>query len=159
MAAKPLDKSVVDAILTDRRVLGLSVRDLADKHKVSRGAVGGIVKDVKIDGVPIVDAGIKYNQALAELDGRMVDAIEDAVSSAVKSAAWLNRHALQNVKEAMEAECTNQNDYRARADTISKAKDVVLGKRPNTAIQINNNANPRDITDADLANIIASSRS
>ena len=42
----------------------------------------------------------------------------------------------------MNAECTNQNDYRARADTISKAKEVVIGKDPATAIQINNSPEP-----------------
>ncbi|MDA8416588.1 MAG: hypothetical protein M0Z78_05910, partial [Betaproteobacteria bacterium] len=51
---------------------------------------------------------------------------------------WLNIQALRNVKESMAHPCENQSDYRARADTISKAKDVVIGKSPDTAIQINN---------------------
>jgi len=48
----------------------------------------------------------------------------------------------------------NQNDYRARADTILKAKEVVLGKTPDTAIQINNNLSVdkkrKDMTDDEL---------
>jgi hypothetical protein len=106
-----------------------------------------------------VSAGIEYQRALHVHDERIVSAVEDVVSIAVKRIEWLNEQALRNVRDAMQAACANQNDYRARADTISKAKDVVVGKSPDTAIQINNNTSPRDITDADLANIIASSRS
>jgi len=141
MAAKPTDAEIVEAVLIDRRVLGMSIRDLADKHKISRGKAGEICKGVEQDGIAIVDAGIKYNQALAEHDGRMVDAIVDAVSVAIKRAEWLNCQALKNVEQAMQADCANQNDFRARADTIAKAKDVVVGKSPETAIQINNNDN------------------
>ena len=51
---------------------------------------------------------------------------------------WLNKAALKNVQEAMNAQCVDQKDYKDRADTVLKAKEAVFGKTPDTAIQINN---------------------
>lgn len=146
MAAKALDKSIADAIIVDWRIGQLSQREIADKHGVSNGMVAKLTKGVERDVSSIVSAGIQYQQALHAHDERIVSAVEDVVSAAVKRAEWLNCQALKNVQEAMSAECANQNDYRARADTISKAKDVVLGKTPDTAIQINNESAPRSLS-------------
>jgi hypothetical protein len=52
---------------------------------------------------------------------------------------FFNSAAIKNVRGAMSAACDSQNDYKARADTISKGREVVLGKLPDTAVQINNN--------------------
>ena len=47
-----------------------------------------------------------------------------------------NRVAVQNVSEAMATKCENQHDYKSRADTILKGKETVLGKSPETAVQV-----------------------
>jgi len=138
MAAKPLDKPVVDAIITDWRVGQLSQQAIADKHGVSKGAVNKLCKGIDQDGAPIVTAGIQYRQALEAHDDRIVTAIESAVDERVKRQEWLNIQALQNVKESMAHPCEGQQDFQRRADTILKAKDTVIGKQPDTAIQINN---------------------
>ncbi len=139
MAAKPLDPAIAEAVVTDWRVGQMSQRQLADQYKVSVGYVAKITKGIPRDCVEIVSAGIAYNQALAKHDERIVSAIEQAVDERVKRQEWLNIQALRNVKESMAHPCENQSDYRARADTISRAKDVVIGKTtPDTAIQINN---------------------
>lgn len=69
---------------------------------------------------------------------------EKLVDERVKQMEWLNKAALKNVSEAMKAECANQNDFRARADTIVKAKETVFGKGVETAIQINNGNDAND---------------
>ena len=69
---------------------------------------------------------------------------EKLVDERVKQMEWLNKAALKNVSEAMKADCTNQNDFRARADTIVKAKETVFGKGVETAIQINNGNDVND---------------
>jgi hypothetical protein len=43
------------------------------------------------------------------------------------------------VAEAMNAACESQNDYKARAETIVKGKETVIGKTPDVAVQVNNN--------------------
>lgn len=45
--------------------------------------------------------------------------------------------AVKNVSEAMTAACICQDDYKARGETISKGRDVVLGKNPAVAVQVN----------------------
>ena len=142
MAAKPLDPAIAEAVVTDWRVGQMSQRQLADKHKISLGMVSKLCKGVEQDAAPIVNAGVQYRQALAAHDERIVNAVEQVVDERVKRQEWLNVQALKNVKEAMDAECINQADFRARADTIIKAKETVLGKSPDTAIQINNGNQP-----------------
>ena len=138
MAAKPLDPAIAEAVVTDWRVGQMSQRQLAEKHSISLGMVSKLCKGVRQDAVSIVNAGIEYRQALAAHDERIVNAVEKVVDERIKRQEWLNVQALKNVKQAMDAPCEGQTDYQRRADTISKAKDVVIGKTPDTAIQINN---------------------
>ena len=138
MAAKPLDPEKVARIITDWRLGQMSQRQIAEKHKVSNGVVAKLTKGVEHDVSSIVSDGIQYKQALQAHDERIVSAVEEAVDERVKQMEWLNKAALKNVSEAMKADCTNQNDFRARADTIVKAKETVFGKGVETAIQINN---------------------
>ena len=116
----------------------MSQRQLAEKHKVSLGMVSKLCKGVNQDAATIVNTGVQYRQALAAHDERIVNAVERVVDERVRRLEWLNIQALKNVREAMEAKCENQNDFRARAGTIISAKEVVVGKSPDTAIQINN---------------------
>lgn len=138
MAAKPLDRTIAEDIVTDWRLGQLSQRQIADKRKVSLGMVNKLCKDVARDVEPIVNAGIQYHQALHTQDERIVNAVEQVVNEAANRMEWLNKAALKNVQEAMEAKCNDQQDYKARADTVLKAKEAVFGKTPDTAIQINN---------------------
>jgi hypothetical protein len=144
MAAKPLDPEKVARIITDWRLGQMSQRQIAEKHKVSNGVVAKLTKGVEHDVSSIVSDGIQYKQALQAHDERIVSAVEEAVDERVKQMEWLNKAALKNVSEAMKAECTNQNDFRARADTIVKAKETVFGKGVETAIQINNGNDAND---------------
>ena len=144
MAAKPLDPEKVARIITDWRLGQMSQRQIAEKHKVSNGVVAKLTKGVEHDVSSIVSDGIQYKQALQAHDERIVSAVEEAVDERVKQMEWLNKAALKNVSEAMKAECANQNDFRARADTIVKAKETVFGKGVETAIQINNGNDVND---------------
>ncbi|MBK7282961.1 hypothetical protein [Candidatus Aalborgicola defluviihabitans] len=67
MAARPMEKSVVDAILLDWRLGQLSQQRIAEKHKFSKGAVNKICKGVEQDVASIVTAGIQYQQALSPM--------------------------------------------------------------------------------------------
>jgi hypothetical protein len=143
MAAKPLDQELIEDILIDWRLGQLSQDQIAKKWGVSKGSVNKVCKGIEQDAAGIVTAGIQYQQALHAHDDRIVTAVESVVTEVSKRIEWLNKASLKNVQEAMAQRCENQNDYRARADTISKAKDVVIGKTPETAIQINNSSAPQ----------------
>ena len=140
MAAKPTDKEVAEKIVADWRTGCFSQRELADKYKVSKGTVGNLCKGVAQDAAPIVGVGIQYRQALSEQDGRMVGAIEAAVDERVRYLQFFTDAAVKNVKASFNLPCESQRDIKDRAETILKGKEVVLGKTPDTAIQINNEA-------------------
>lgn len=141
MAGKSLDPDIAATVIAQWRTGKYSQQALADKHSVSKGAVNKLCKGVEQDVTAIVTAGIQYQQGLAQHDDRIVTAVTDVVNEAVKRQEWLNNAALKNVQEAMKAPCENQNDYRARADTVLKAKEAVFGKTPDTVI---NNANSQN---------------
>ena len=138
MATKPLPAAIRDAVLTDWRMGQMSQRQIAEKHDVSNGAVAKITKGVAQDVAPIVSAGIQYQKALYAHDERIVSAVESHVDLVVSRLEYLNRQAMQNVQEAMDKGCENQSDFRSRALTINAAKETLVGKTPDTAIQINN---------------------
>ncbi|MHB1267083.1 MAG: hypothetical protein ACYCY2_05695 [Acidithiobacillus ferriphilus] len=138
MAAKPLPHATKDAIITDWRLGQMSMREIADKHSISLGSVCKLCKGVAQDVEPIVNAAIQYRQALFAHDERIVNAVESHVDIVVSRLEYLNRQAMQNVQEAMDAKCEGQTDFRSRALTINAAKETLVGKTPDTAIQINN---------------------
>jgi endo-beta-N-acetylglucosaminidase D len=138
MAAKPTPQTVIDDIKTDWRLGQMSQQAIADKYGVSKGVVNKTCKGVEQDVGPIVTAGIQYQQALHAHDDRIVTAVESHVDLVVSRLEYLNRQAMRNVQESMDAECADQSDFRARADTILKSKETLVGKSPDMAVQINN---------------------
>jgi hypothetical protein len=145
MAAKPLDPIKAESIVADWRTGEYSQQDLADRHKVSKGAVNKLCKGVEQDTAAIVAAGVLYKQGLAAHDDRNVTAVTNIVDERTKHIQFFTSAAVINVRKAMEEPCEGQVGYRMRAETILKGKETVLGKSPDTAIQINNTALPRTI--------------
>lgn len=143
MAAKSLPAEIRDAIVAEWRTGRYSQQNLADRHKVSKGVVNKLCKGIEQDTAAIVTAGIQYQQGLAQHDDLNVTAVTEVVNEAAKRMEWLNNAALKNVQEAMKANCGNQQDFKHRADTVLKAKEVVFGKQPETVI---NNTNAQQLS-------------
>lgn len=139
MSAKPIDTAIKEAIIRDWRTGEYSQRQLAEKHKVSNGAVAKLVKGVPQDAAAIVSAGVQYQQALQPLDERMVSTITDIVDTKAKRLEWLKSAAMKNVADAMEAKCADQHEYKARGDTILKAMETVEPKVTGPQVNIMNN--------------------
>ena len=152
MAAKPIDESIIKNIIADWRTGNFVYSDLAEKHGVSKAKVGQICKGIDKDLKFIVDAGVQYKQGLVGHDRRIVDAITDVVDERTKHIQFFNSAAIQNVTEAMEMRCDDQNDHKSRADTILKGKEAVLGKEVGNVI---NNTNAQQINHAQLLKDIA----
>lgn len=134
---KPADQ--VDFIVADWRTGNFTQRDLAAKYKVSLGFVSKYVKDVFQDTKQVVNKIIEAKQMLAVLDEQAVNSVHEVVDEKTKYINFFNEQAVTNVKEAMNLDCETQSDFRQRAETINKGRECVLGKTPDTAIQINNN--------------------
>lgn len=143
MAAKPLNKVIVEKILADHRTGAFSRQSLADKYKVSKGAVVKICKDVEQDMTAIVTAGVAYQQGLAGHDDRIVTAVEAAVTNKLDYMRLFSELAYDNASRASQLPCETQQDHERLSNTILRSKEVVLGKSPDTAIQINQGESPQ----------------
>lgn len=163
MAAHHISAKTNDKIIAEWRTGKYSQRDLAERHKVSNGYINKICKGVPQDMSAVVSAGVAYKQGLAATDEQTVFAVVEAVDDAVKYAKFFGDAAIRNVRQAMAAPCNSQHDYKARAETIVRGREVVLGRAPDTII---NNANvsqsatidPGSLSNAALAEIMAAKK-
>ena len=125
-----------------------SVRDLAKKYGISVSSVQAYKPKIDPETERIVNAGVAYKTGLALIsDNAKANAITNAVDERTKHLAFFTSAAVKNVQSAMKEPCEGQADYRMRADTILRGKETVLGKQPDTAIQINNNAQTKTLAD------------
>lgn len=130
-------EKLIPVIVGEWRTGAYSIRDLAKKHEVSVGFIAKHTAKVEKDGLAVVNAGVQYKQGLAENDEHFVGAVNDVVNKRTEHIVFFNNAAIKNVSEAMAAKCENQSDYRARAETISKGRETVLGRVIDTAVQVN----------------------
>ena len=126
-------------LIADWKTGKFTERALAQKHRISPATAHKLVAGIDKDIPALVSKQIEINQQLAEMTEQEVSKFEREVSERTKHIQFFTTAAVQNVKEAMSLQCEDQADFQKRADTILKAKEAVLGKTPETAIQINNN--------------------
>ena len=119
---------------------GKSQREIARKYEVSQATVNKLCKGIEPKNVDKVNALTRIKTELAEQSVHEVNAVNTEVDERMKHILFFNNAAVRNVKAAMDLECSTQFEIKARAETILKGKEVVLGKQPETAIQINNEA-------------------
>lgn len=119
---------------------GLSLSKIVEKTGISKTQISkrsnsqGWAKGTEKE--QLVQDAVRVRMAKGTLTEQALAVHNEIVDEKANRLEWLNKVALLNVRQAMESECQSQNDFRSRADTISKAKDVVDGK-VGTAIQIN----------------------
>lgn len=65
--------------------------------------------------------------------------VNDIVDERIKHIQFFNHAAIKNVQESMALRCESQQEFKFRSETIAKGREVVLGKAPDTALQINQN--------------------
>lgn len=117
---------------------GKSQNELAKKYEVSPATINKLCKGIEPKNIEKVNALTRIKTELAEQSEYEVNAIHSEVEERTRHIMFFNSAAVKNVKEAMEKDCTSQFEFRARAETILKGREAVLGKTPDTAIQINN---------------------
>lgn len=147
MASRSLTQELKDAVLIDWRLGQLSQRDIADKHKVSKGTVGNICKGAERDAASIVGDGVQYKQGLAKFDGQMVGAIDATVNDLVAFERQSNDRMEQVARKSMAMLETAErpSDAKAVMETLKIHREARLGKPPDVAVQINNSAQPAQL--------------
>lgn len=153
MPPRPKDPEIIEKIKSEWRTGQYSQKDLSIRHKVSTGFVNKHCKGILKDGECVVHDGVQYRQALASHDESMVTAITEAVDEKTNHIQFFNRAAIKNVETAVKkvSDKTTQHEHKLLSETIAKGKEVVLGKTPDTAIQINTqgggNGAPKNFND------------
>lgn len=160
MAAIPVSSIIREQILQDWRMKLGSQADLADKYKVSKGFVNGVCKGVEQDAEAIVNAGVQYKQMLATQDDSMVNAVQHEVEERTKHIVFFNNATVKNLT-IMLSKLTEENsimEHRIAQAAIKDGKETVLGKTPDTAIQVNNNSTLRELSNEELYVIASKGR-
>lgn len=116
---------------------GITQHALAKKYEVSKATINKLCKGIEPKNADKVNALSLINIDLASQSEREVNAVNKEVAERTKHIQFFNNAAVTNVKESLATPCENQNDFRARAETISKGKEVVLGKQPDASVSIN----------------------
>lgn len=120
---------------------GLSLAQVSEKVRISKAQIGKRAASERwskeTEKKNLLAAALKVEMAKGELSETAKIVHEELLSDKVRQLRFFTNAAVLNVQGAMQTSCANQNDFRARADTILKGKETVLGKAPDTAIQIN----------------------
>ena len=136
MAAK-YDK---DKIITDWRTGAYTERSLAAKHKVSQSTIHQIVAGIEKTLEPVIIKQIEAKQELAQLSNQEIITVNQIVDERTKHIQFFNSLTTRNLSmmaDKLSAE-TSLLEHRIAQAAIKDGKETVLGKTPDTAIQINN---------------------
>lgn len=149
MAAKPLSPAIVELVMTDWRLGRLSQQDIATKHEISKGAVNKICKGISRDLTAIVTDGVQYRQGLQGHDDRIVTAVEKEVDQISGWLSWLHVALMRNAQNATKMQCHDQDDHLKLTRVLGETKTNIVGKNPETAIQVNNSVRGIVFTNAE----------
>lgn len=127
-----------EKIMADYHI-GKSQNFLAKKYEVSLATINKLCKGVIPKHVDNVNTLSRIKAELMRENEIQVNAIQKEVDERTRHIQFFTEVAIKNVQEAMLAECTSQFEFRARAETISKSRETVLGKQPDTAVNVQGN--------------------
>lgn len=140
-----------EAVEADWKTGKYSVRKLAAKHRISSGTVHNIVSGLDKTLEPLINAEVAIRQELATLNEHELNTFEQEVNERTRHIRLFNSATEKNITLLMDkvTEDTSIYDHHTVQATILKGKETVLGKQPETAIQINNNSAPKQIDNQD----------
>jgi hypothetical protein len=132
---------LIPKIQADFRTGSYSIRELAKKYNVSTGFIAKQTKELDQDLKNAVHGGVAYKQALASDNEHIVNAVNTVVDERVRHLMFFTNSALKNQQLANKLlkESASLLDLDAHSRVTARNKETVLGKSPETAIQVNNN--------------------
>ena len=80
--------------------------------------------------------GSRVKAEISTLSSTVLNVVEKEIEERTKHIQFFTNAAIKNVQESMSLQCVDQSEFKARADTILKGKETVLGKE--SAMVINN---------------------
>ncbi len=109
----------------------------AKKRGIEKGDVSQLTSSMAQDKIEFVSLPVAVQ-----------DIVTKDVEELTKHLQFFTNVAVQNVQESMAMDCKDQNEFKARADTILKGKEAVFGKEAGMVINNTNamqNINPTRI--------------
>ena len=123
-----------------------TVRVLAKRYGVSNATIQKYKDSIDPESERLVQAGVAYRSSLAQIqDPDKVNAIVNAVDERTRHLVFFTNSALKNQQLANRKLTQDAPiaDIEAHSRITARNKETVLGKSPDTAIQVNNNEAPR----------------
>jgi transposase len=149
----------LEALQSDKRTGSYTVRELAERHGISKSLVQKLVGHLEPDLAAIVDSNVKAKQQLSELSGQELQSVSTIVDGRTKHLQFFTNATLKNLSMMVKKidEDTPIADHKIAQEAIYKGKETLMGKTPETAIQINNNVTQpqqlKDLSDDELFRI------
>lgn len=151
-------QSYYEAGLSLSEIIARDNVDIKSKSQISKRAnkFGWIKSDEKKQ---LIFSEVKAKQQLSAIKKQKetilkettdIIAHNDLVSERLNHEQFFTNAAIRNVQESLQVPCESQQDFKYRAETIQKGRETVLGKSPDSAVQINNNNNNGPMTLADF---------
>ena len=104
-------------------------RATVSKRAKKDGWEKGIYQQLILDGS-------RVKAEISTLSSTVLNVVEKEIEERTKHIQFFTNAAIKNVQESMSLRCVDQSEFKARADTILKGKETVLGKE--SAMVINN---------------------
>ena len=125
---------------------GLSLTKIVEKTGISKTQISKRSNQEEwakgTEKAALVAAAVRVEVAKGTLTEQARSVHNELVNEQAKYIKFFNQAAIQNVSSAMKFECGSQADFRARAETIAKGREVIFGKTPENQLNIQNNINP-----------------
>lgn len=122
------------------RIAGLSLSEISKKTGISKSRLSAALKETQTEPQTeqLINEAVRVRVAKSTLSKMALSVHEEIVDEKTHYIKYFSHAAITNVREAMAYCCESQMDFKLRAETINKGREAVLGKSPDTAIQINN---------------------
>lgn len=124
----------------DYRRAGKSQNWIADELGVSYATAHQWIQGVEKDMEELITTQVAVKKKLLDFSDNQRQLFESEVDKRMRYVEFFNDLAVKNAKAAADkiTDETTQVEHRLLAETILKSRETVLGKTPDTAIQINN---------------------
>ena len=147
----------------DYEIHGLSYSELVEKHGMSKGSISKRAKDENWQQgknehliqkkVSVIKELQETEQQIEQLEPVVQKSIEQEVALRlarenffIDSAMMNQKYSNEEIKKSKELGELSIGELKAHSDITAKNKETVLGKQPDTAIQINNGVESNNLT-------------
>jgi hypothetical protein len=140
-------------IIADWETGKYTERSLAHKHKISSGTIHNIVTGVTKSLEPLISKQVEINQEIAKLNEQELSNFKQEVDERTRDLTYFNKTqirlaniAVEMVEEKKQTGELSMMELSSASRVVKDSREGVVGKAPDTAIQINNNGSTSSVS-------------